>query len=169
VIVTLPEAKNYIEGREAKQKDASRTIPSSFSLEKGSFDNLELEGRFSSTLARQTDLTPRFVALLEILLSDDRVFDREEIKQELLSRGIGGDIGQAGRYLSNLSQFLTKRSNPHLRQVIELETGGEQGEIKDKYRIVPKYRQLVSQAVSRWRSENAVVNGEGVGAIPAPG
>ena len=36
----------------------------------------------------------------------------EEVKQKLFAKGVGSDIGQTGRYLSNLSQFLTKKSKP---------------------------------------------------------
>ena len=59
------------------------------------------------------------------------MFDREEIKQQLFKKNIGDDIGQTGRYLSNISQFFTKKSNPHLRQIIDFETGGTQGETKN--------------------------------------
>jgi hypothetical protein len=48
--------------------DIQATVRSSFSLEKGEFDNAELERRLSATLARQSDLTPRLVRFLEILL-----------------------------------------------------------------------------------------------------
>lgn len=154
IIIPLPEAKDYIERKEVKQKVAKTPLRSSFSLEKGDFDATELEQRFRATLARQTDLTPRFVCLLEILLSEDKVFGREEVKQKLFAKGIGSDIGQTGRYLSNLSQFLTKKSNPHLRQVVEFDTGGEHGEMKDNYHIRPEYRALVQKLVGEWRQAN---------------
>jgi len=92
-------------------------------------------------------LTQRFRAFLEIIAQEDRNYDREEIKQGLYEAGIGSDIGQAGRYLSNISQFLTKKSNPHLRQAIEFETGGEHGETKNNYHIVSDYRTLVLEAL----------------------
>lgn len=155
VIIPLPEAKDYVERKEVKQKEARRPVKSSFSLEKGSFDVEELEKRFRATLARQTDLTPRFVCLLEILASENRIFGREEVKEKLLAKSVGSDIGQTGRYLSNLSQFLTKKSNPHLRQVIEFETGGEHGETKDNYRILPEYRELVQRLIDEWRQETS--------------
>jgi len=75
---------------------------------------------------------------------------REAVKRELFSKGVGSDIGQAGRYLSNISQFLTKKSNPHLRQVIEFDTGGGLGETKDNYHVVPEYRELLRRLVDEW-------------------
>jgi hypothetical protein len=151
VIIPLPEAKDYIERREAKQKETGRPLRSSFSLEKGDFSPEELETHLRASLARQSDLTPRLVALLELLLSEDRVFGREEIKRALFAKGVGSDVGQAGRFLSNISQFLTKKSNPHLRQVVDFQSGGEHGEMKDNYHILPQYRQVVANVVHEWR------------------
>jgi len=116
IIIPLPEAKDYIERREARQKESRRPTRSTFSLEKGSFEPTELEQRIRRTLARRTVLTPRLVHFFRVLLSEDRAFDREEIKERLFKSGVGSNIGQTGRYLSNISQFLTKKSNPHLRQ-----------------------------------------------------
>jgi hypothetical protein len=158
VIIPLPEAKDYIERREAKQKETSRPLRGSFSLEKGDFQPEELKGHLKESLARQSDLTPRLVAFLELLLSEDRVFGREEIKRGLFAGGVGSDVGQAGRFLSNLSQFLTKKSNPHLRQVVEFHTGGEHGEMKDNYHIPAQYRQLVADVVHEWQARQGKKN-----------
>ena len=155
VIIPLPEAEDYLERREVKQREARRAGRTTFSLEKGNYDVPELEKRLRETLARRTDLTPRLVSFLGILVSEDRVFGRAEVKEELFDRGVGSDVGQAGRYLSGLSQFLTKRSNDHLRQVIEFETSGERGERKDNYYVLPEYRDLLQRLVDEWSEANA--------------
>jgi hypothetical protein len=111
IIIPLPEAKDYVEKKEVKEKEAKRPIRRIFSLEKGNFEEEVLRDKFKDTLARRTDLIPRFVRFIEILLSEDRVFGREEIKQMLVEKGVDSEIGHAGRYLSNLSQFLTKPDN----------------------------------------------------------
>jgi hypothetical protein len=147
IIIPLPEARDYIERREAKQKESKRSVRSLFSLEKGSFDVPQLEQRLRRTLSRETELTPRLVKFLEILLSEDRVFSREEVRQGLFEGGIGSSVGQAGIYLSNISQFLTNKFNPHLRQVIEFATGGGLGEVKDDYRVVSEYRELLQHII----------------------
>lgn len=165
VIIPLPEAQDYIQRKEAKQQESKRSTTSSFSLEIGSFGPEELKKRLRATLARKSDLTPRIVVFLEILLSEDRPFDREEIKEGLLAQGIGNDFGHSGRHLSNISQFLTKKSNPHLRQVISFETRGGEGETKDNYLILPEYRDLLSGLVSEWH-ENQNVN-QGVSKEPS--
>lgn len=155
IIIPLPEAKDYLEKKEIKQKEAKKSsYRSSFSLEVGTFSQSELEQRIRKTLDRQTELTPRFVKFLKILLSEARAFGREEVKSHLCKKGVGTDIGHAGRYLSNISQFLTKKANPHLRQVVTFDTGGGLGEMKDNYQIMADYRELVTKLVDEWVQAN---------------
>ncbi len=143
VIIPLPEAADYIQKKEIKIKEKSLPKMTTFSLEKSDLDLGELMNRVAASFNRSSDLTPRVRAFFEILLSDDRSFNREEIKEKLLERGIGNDIGHSGRLLSNISQFLTKKSNPHLRQVIEFESGGATGEVKNNYRLIGRYRDML--------------------------
>ncbi len=147
IIIPLPEAKDYIKKKESKQKEHKRTGQSSFSLEKSNLAKDELKNEFIISLKRKSDLTQRFRVFLEILISEERKFGREEVKQGLSEAGIGKDIGQAGRYLSNISQFLTKKSNPHLRQAIDFDTGGSHGETKDNYHIIPECKDVITDAL----------------------
>jgi hypothetical protein len=117
-------------------------------MEKSNLNDHELGEALKESFARKSELTPRIISFFEILLTEDREFDREEIKQRLYAKGIGENIGHSGRLLSNVSQFLTKKSNPHLRQIVEFETGGEHGETKNNYHIISKYRDLVSGVLS---------------------
>lgn len=153
LIIPLPEAKDYIQKKETKQKEGKRSIRSSFSLEKSNLPDDELEKRLINTLQRVSDLTPRVIAFLEIISSEEKVFKREEVRSKLFEKGVGVDIGQSGRYLSNISQFLTKKSNPHLRQVIEFATGGTHGETKDNYRILSQYRELLKLVLEKIKSK----------------
>ncbi len=148
IIIPLPEAIDYVISVEQKDAAEVRSITSSF-FDRGNFGYPELENRLRATLNRPGNLTPRLVRLLEILLSDDKKWDREDIKQKLFERKVGSDIGQTGRYLSNLSQFLTKKSNSHLRQVIDFTSDGG-GQMKNDYRIIPEYRELIKSLVSEW-------------------
>lgn len=148
IIIPLPEAADYIQKKEIKIKEKSLPKTTSFSLEKADLDPGELRGRVMASFNRSSDLTPRVKAFFEILLVEDRSFNREEIKEKLLERGIGNDIGHAGRLLSNISQFLTKKSNPHLRQVIEFESGGATGEVKNNYRLVGQHREMLKDILS---------------------
>ena len=125
-----------------------------FSTEPGAFELDELERRLRETLERESDLTPRIVCFLEILLSEDRAFRRREVREGLFARGIGRDIGHAGRYLSNVSMFITTKSNPHLRQVVQFESRGKAGARKDNYRLVAQYRAMVQSLVDEWRESH---------------
>ena len=133
--------------KETKQKEPRRSGKSSFSLEKSNLPDDELKARLIQSLTRPSDLTPRFRAFLEIIIQQDRTYDREEVKQGLYEAGIGNDIGQAGRYLSDISQFLTKKANPHLRQAVEFVSGGTHGETKNNYHVITEYRHLVEEAL----------------------
>ena len=148
VIIPTPGVESYIEKRVSKRKGVKKSYPSPFSLEKGDFGEDELRKRLKDSLTRDSDLTPRLVAFIEILLSEDRTFGREEVKQRLYDMDIGKNLGQAGSYLSNISQFLTKKSTPHLRQIIEFQMPrGVEGETKDDYAVVEEYRGLVEEVL----------------------
>jgi hypothetical protein len=153
ISIPLPEAKDYIQKKEIKVKEQKLPGKSSFSLEASNLPAEQLKERIVQSLIRPSDLTPRFRAFLEIIIQEDRTYGREEVKQGLVEAGIANDIGQAGRYLSNISQFLTKKSNPHLRQAIEFETGGAHGETKDDYHIISGYRGLIQQALEETARE----------------
>jgi len=153
IIIPLPEARDYIQKKEVKVKEQKLPGKSSFSLEASNLPADQLKERIIQSLIRPSDLTPRFRAFLEIIIQEDRTYGRETVKQGLVEAGIGNDIGQAGRYLSNISQFLTKKSNPHLRQAIEFETGGAHGETKDNYHVVSECRGLIQQALEETAGE----------------
>jgi len=147
-IIPLPEAEDYLVKKGIKQKEIKHTHQSSFSLEKSNYDNDKLKKTLLSSLTRDSALIPRVIEFFKIINSEKRPFDREEIKQELYNKHIGKDIGQTGRFLSNISQFLTKKSTPHFRQIIDFETGGSTGEIKNNYFVRNEYRNLLSEVLN---------------------
>jgi len=146
-IIPLPEAEDYLIKKGEKQKEVRQTKSSSFSLEKSDYDPETLKNELISSLTRKSDLTPRIIAFLEVITLEHRIYDREEVKEKLFENGIGDDIGQTGRYLSNISQFLTKKSNPHFRQIIDFETGGSTGEVKNNYIVIKEYRDLLNEVL----------------------
>lgn len=161
IIIPLPEAKDYIRKKETRQQQqrTSERI-STFSLEKSNLSDDELRARLIESLSRPSDLTPRFRVFLEIIVEEDRQYGREEVKKGLYRAGIGRDLSQAGRYLSNISQYLTKTSTPHLRQVIEFDLGGTAGETKNNYRVVREYRDLVATALAETANGPAKIESE---------
>lgn len=154
IILPLPEVEDILNLKQVKEKEL-RPLISSYE-DKGTFKLPELENKLKNTLNRPGILTPRLISLLEILLSEDRVFRREEVLQELFEKKIGADKGQTGRYLSGLSQFLTKKGNSHLRQVIEYTTAWGPGSLKDNYRITPDYRELLKSLIDQWKQSKAI-------------
>ena len=67
IIIPLPEAKDYIQKKETKQKEQRRPGKSSFSLEKSNLEPNDLRARIVQSLTRPSDLTPRFRTFLEII------------------------------------------------------------------------------------------------------
>lgn len=144
-IIPLPEAEDYLIKKEKKQLEVRQTKSSSFSMEISEYDNEKLKEELKLSLNKESELMPRVIEFLKIINSESRSFNREELKQKLLERKIGKDIGHSGRLLSNISQFLTKKSNPHFRQIIEFQTGGNTGEVKDNYCVKNEYRPLLKE------------------------
>lgn len=122
---------------------------SSFSLEESNYDDERLAIEIEKSLTRESNLTPRLIEFLKILLQERRSFDREDIKAALFNRGIGDNIGQTGRYLSNISQFITKKSNPHFRQIISFQGDLGSGMAKNSYTIHEKYVDLVTSVIRK--------------------
>ena len=163
VIIPLPEAKTYIKKKETKAIEQRRTGVSSYSLENSSLPEEDLKARLRQSLSRASDLTPRLIEFFGIIVEEDRAYDREEVKQKLHEAGIGKDVSQAGRYLSNISQFLTNKRNPHLRQIVEFQSSGTIGASKNDYHVLTRYRGLVEEVLE----ELAVAGTEDKAGSPA--
>ncbi len=148
-IIPLPEAKDYVVGKQKKEKEVKKSkIRSTFSLEKSTLNESELKTELKATFLKATDQTKRLIKFFKILLSEDKKFKRKEIINQLFHEGIGANEGQTGRYLSNISQYFTKTNNSHLRQLVSFDTGGGFGEMKDNYKIETKYRSLIEEVLS---------------------
>ncbi len=147
-IIPLPEAEDYLIKKEQRQKEVRRFKGRSFSLEKSDYDNERLIKELKQSLDKESELVSRVIAFLEIILEEDREFKREELKQKLYERNIGDDIGKSGTYLSNISQFLTKKSNPHFRQIITFDGGNSIGEVKNNYYVLEDYRDLLKKVLN---------------------
>ena len=146
-IIPLPEAKDYIKRKETKIKEKSLSKNSSFSMEKSTLDDSELLSELVKSFSRDSELTPRVRKFFRILLAEKNGIDRERVKEKLHEAGIGTNVGHSGRLLSNISQFLTKKSNPHLRQVVKFESGGTHGETKNNYQLIEAHKDIVENAL----------------------
>ena len=149
-IIPLPEAKDYIIRKERKQKENKTVghISSSFSMEKSDYANDKLKSELKKSLQRPSDLTPRIIAFLQLLLTQNKKFTRDEIKEDFVNKGITTELGQAGRLLSGVSQFMTKKSTPHFRQILHFEGGGgASGQRKNHYIVLEQYRTLLQEVL----------------------
>ena len=156
-IIPLPEAKDYIEQKERKQKEAKSSTFSRHSTSIGTYDLSELEEKLRVTLASPGKRIPWLIAVLEILLSEPRNFTRNEIKDYLIDTGVADDLTEAGKRLNKVSQLLTLASqndplkNDHLRQVVRWDSEHDNpGAQKDNYRIEPEYSDLIKQLIREY-------------------
>lgn len=152
IIIPTKEAREFVQKWDLKRQEdriREQQRANSFSLEVADFDEKTLEEELTYSLTRKSNLTNRLIAFLKILLSEQKAFDREEIKEKFYQQKIGNDIGHAGRLLSNVSQFLTKESNPHLRQLIDFSGGDFFGATKSDYYLNDEYRDLVKRVLDK--------------------
>ena len=72
-----------------------------------------------------------------------------DTKEEFVNKGITTELGQAGRLLSGVSQFMTKKSTPHFRQILHFEGGGgTSGQRKNHYIVLEQYRNLLQEVLN---------------------
>ena len=152
-IIPLPEAEDYIIKKERKVKENRLFKESSFSLEVSDLDNDSLKKELLSSLRRKSKLTPRLMEFLNIINKENKKFKREELKKMLFDSGIGKNVGHAGRYLSGISQFITKKSNPHFRQIISFDSEGGTGDRKDNYYVKEQFRNLLEEVLNEIKTD----------------
>lgn len=167
-ILPLPDLSDYTEFKKLplqnksanNNDDISRTKYSNIVSDLGSE---ELKNSLKLTLSREnSNLTPRLVEFLKIL-ADGKEHDREKIKEELKDNNLFGgqsDLGQTGRLLSNISQFITKPASGHLRQLIEFSGQDnlfQAGQKKTSYRIRKEYVDLLKTVLSEINSKVKLV------------
>lgn len=151
-IIPLPEAEDFIKRKAIQRKenslqqyDADRI---SFDVPEYSLDELKI--KLSDFLSKQSNLKERFIAFFQILLSENREFHREEIKEMFFNEyKIGNDVQHAGRLLSNVSQAITRKANDFLRQLIEFGRDYEySGAYKNSYLVPNEYRRLIQEIIN---------------------
>lgn len=147
-IIPLPETADYIDiankRTASKTKDTTedsqrRVNQKNWSNEVPNLSKEELKARLQTTLSRPSSLTPRLKVFLGALVEKKGPVKREDMKSIFVREKIAEESGLAGRYLSNISQFINKRDNDHLRQLIEFTVDSELGEgagaRKDDYKL----------------------------------
>ncbi|NBS69966.1 hypothetical protein EBT31_13785, partial [bacterium] len=73
--------------------------------------------------------------------------EREALRDTLLAAGLGDTQTRTGHLMSNVSQFLTKKENDHLRQIVHFSADVRPGAQKDNYVIPEEYKSLVASVL----------------------
>lgn len=151
-IIPLPEAEDFIKRKAIQKKEnalqQNELDRISFNVPEYTID--ELKNKLSLFLSRESNLTERFIVFLDILLSENREFSREEIKELFFNEyEIGNNVQHAGRLLSNVSQAITRINNDFLRQIITFGRDYDvSGAYKRSYYIPEEYRPLIKEIIN---------------------
>ena len=151
VVKTLAQAwgieKEQMEKQTEEHKKAFSQTHSHVSFAEGSFTQEELSERLRITLNEDGVVIPRLIVMLKILLKQDQPMMRDELRNKMYEAGVGDSIGQAGSFMSNISQLLTRVGNEHLRQLIQFDADVRVGAKKDGYIIPPQYHSLIEHVL----------------------
>lgn len=150
IIIPEPNIKEHLFKERAKiTKKIQEKRNTQFDLTVGHYADDELKLKLKTSLKRNSKLTPRLIAFFELLLQSNTPVRHDEIKQAFCGHyNFTDDIGQAGRFLSNISQYLTNKRNDHLRQLVKFDSEGRIGAHKDNFILDDRYRALVQDVLS---------------------
>ena len=143
-----------------------------FSMEEGNYSEKELEdalkeyfspdGKTEGKIERRIKVR----SYLKILLSEDRPFKRDELKQIINEKGLwleahersGSNLGYSGyvgNQMSHVSKEFSNKNNDFLRQIISFDSlaraevkAGEAGAKKDTFYLKSEYRKLIGELVT---------------------
>jgi hypothetical protein len=147
-IIPLPEAEDYILGKERKQKRVRAANSSTrYSHEQAQLNEADLANAIAESLNRPSPLSARLRCVLDALCGKTEFTSREELMGALMANGLVPNNERPGTYLSNVSQFLTKPTNGHLRQLVEFDSAGTAGARKDGYRMRPEWKSAYDEAI----------------------
>jgi len=129
-----------------EQRGKSRRLRIPMSDEPGQYKEQELRMLLAKYLSQEMVSAQRIRdVLLPVCLSNE-VVRREQLKQELVSRGAADDTSKAGYFLTVISGQIGMEKNDFLRQVIGYEYPTYSWE-KDNYHIRQGYRDLVNDVL----------------------
>jgi hypothetical protein len=140
-------ARTMIIPEEVDRERATKgQIQISMSDDPGDYEDNELRARLRSYLAEDRVTPRRMREIVLPLCLDHEIVTRDMIKNELIQRGEAIDEGKAGIVLTTISREIGIEQRDYLRQIIAYDRPNPWE--KDHYRLVEKYRPLVSEVLS---------------------
>ena len=141
-------------------------------MEEGNYSDKELEDALKEYFSRggktegKIERRIKVRSYLKILLSEDRPFKRDELKQIINEKGLwleahersGRNLGYSayvGNQMSHVSKEFSNKNNDFLRQIISFDSlaraevkAGEAGAKKDTFYLKSEYRKLIGELVT---------------------
>ncbi|MEI6816648.1 MAG: endonuclease NucS domain-containing protein [Bacteroidota bacterium] len=117
------------------------------SNEPGTYDDSSLKGHLIKYLTNNLWSAMRLRDhVLPLLIKNEKVVTREQIKKEFVRTKIAQDERQAGILLAIISNQIGQKSKDYLRQIISFESPNNRWE-KDNFSIRKEYKELVEEVL----------------------
>jgi hypothetical protein len=126
--------------------------------EPGSFDDETLRSSLFNYLANENMYsTQRLKSTFIPALLKNGIMSRDELRKEFVKTGAANDEGEAGKFLSLISNQLGYKYNDFLRQVINYEYHPTRNWEKNNFSIKDEYRQMVIDILDELKSQNITI------------
>lgn len=134
-----------VQARATARKDSFDHPSLSYAV--GTYSESELRERLRTTMQEDGKVNGYFRILLSVLVNEVEPMEREALRDALFSAGLGDTQTRTGHLMSNISQFLTKKENDHLRQIVRFSADVRPGAPKDNYFIPEEYKTFVASVL----------------------
>jgi hypothetical protein len=148
-------SKTVIIPEEVERENSNRKkFAIEMSDDPGSYDDEKLRQSLIKYLSNDTMYTAqRLKSTFIPALLENGITTRDEMRKEFVKRGAANDEGEAGKFLSLISNQLGYKWNDFLRQVIRYEYPINWWE-KGNFRIADEHKELVIDVLQQLKSKN---------------
>jgi len=134
-----------------KERIRKRQFKIQTSDEPGQYSEDELKELLMKFLSRPSPTIERIRSVFLPLCLRHEVVTRNMIIKELVKQNYTQDEGQAGYLVVHMSRVMTVKSHDYLRQIVTYErTEPAYPWVKDNYRLVDKYKDLVQEVLANF-------------------
>jgi hypothetical protein len=139
-------SKTVIIPEEIDQEKANKKFVIQMSNEPGQYSDDELENKLKEYFNKDLYSAQRIREHLLPILLENKVVTRVQLKKELVKRSAAPDEGQAGYFVSLISNQLGHKWKDYLRQIIKYEFPNHKWE-KDNFSLNEKYRDMIIRII----------------------
>ena len=142
------ESQSNFDVTEDKVASSTGLSGANFSLEESNYSKDKLIELLTELLTKPSKQRDRLKDFFSILVDSDTDLERKIFKDSFTTKGLSKDFTQAGRHLSNISQLITNKNNPFLRQILDFNSKERPGAKKESYKLKNEYIPLVKEILN---------------------